>query len=228
MDHPHALPPHKRAGQSVSEVLCSDPRLSALEVFLDRGFQFRAEDRFQTCKEFLDRLGKLATVVQSSVEDPQEVAVRLAAEMHAMDRTAQLHQLNSKLQSQGDRMRRIIQSFKIAPFQVTLTGGFIPKLPDRYDSVFPPVLFGLMMQTNSNLALDISFHVGARAQECTLFRFMQLSPHFNMPVIPPCGEFKILAIFNPDYPPADADLVACLKDSINVAMTTLQKELIAN
>jgi hypothetical protein len=214
----------------MSQVLPDDPRLRSLEVFLDRGFEFRAEDRFQTCGELVDRLAKLAIVLQASTEDPNQVAARLAAELVVKDRNTQIHLIREKTQGLRGHFQTFSTKLKILPFQLLLGGAVTsPQLPSDYDPILMLSVMSVQVQSNPGMTIGLSFAVGAKGQECSLFRFIQLAnfPNQNPTVMPHCGVWEALTTFNPNKLPSETELMPLLQDSINIAMTALQKQILA-
>jgi hypothetical protein len=84
------LPPHRRPGCSMQEILGDDPRRRQVELFFERAFNADINHRFQTPEELIERLACLADQPAPTFRNPLEVAAARAAELRQRHRRTQL------------------------------------------------------------------------------------------------------------------------------------------
>src|SRR5262249_32005771 len=131
------LAPHRRLGKTVSGILSGDPRLPDLELFFDRGFEFRMTDRFQTCKVLLARLDSLLTG-EMPEENLESRAERYSAILLGGDRRSQIDQFRRLIAHATDDLPGYVtdKNMKLGQFVVTRTGSGPPTpIPSNYDDV---------------------------------------------------------------------------------------------
>jgi hypothetical protein len=119
------LPPHRRPGCSMQEVLDSDPRRRQVDLFFDRAFAADINSRFQTPEELLSRLAALAGQPAATFRSPVQVAYARAAGLRARHRRTQLAEYGNL-------------------FQKTLGPAVSSWLAQAAQSIPRPYLFGQM------------------------------------------------------------------------------------
>jgi serine/threonine protein kinase len=92
------LPPHRRPGCTMQEVLGSDPRRGQVDLFFDRAFAVDINNRFQTPEELVSRLRTLADQPAATFRNPVQVANTRAAGLRARHRRTQLAEYGNHFQ----------------------------------------------------------------------------------------------------------------------------------
>jgi serine/threonine-protein kinase len=93
------LPPHRRSGCTMQEVLVGDLRRRQVELFFDRAFAADINSRFQTPEELILRLMPLADQPGISFRNPIDVANTRAAELRQRHPRTQLAEHGNHFQT---------------------------------------------------------------------------------------------------------------------------------
>src|SRR5258708_23322195 len=86
-------PIHRTSGSSIREFLATDPRLNAVESFLDRGLAYELEQRFTNCAEFKGRLRQVLTANSRVLKDPIQIGKDPSSRLGRLDNKTQLAQI---------------------------------------------------------------------------------------------------------------------------------------
>jgi serine/threonine protein kinase len=225
-DHSNRAP-HQRPGCSARDILGDNPCVAALELFFDRGFEFRMEDRFQTCEELLERL---ETVVRGTppVEDIETLAARLSADLHAKDKKTQL--LN--LQTACSPLIGLVANHytgrenRLGLFVVVPFGAFDGQpLPPEYEIVCQCTPLVVMVRGHSFLRRLLCLSVGLKGKECHLLGQLASVEQSGIRFI---SAWESMMVFSPARLPGIKDMEPHVDARINLAMKQLHAEILGS
>lgn len=173
-------PPHQRANYLLSGKVQNEVQLSALNLLLNRGFNYELDSRFQTIDELTNRLEEILKPGSKEItEDLETVLIRETAALRKNDRTTQLNEYYRNVQplSQSMVMRfNDIQARlqKHRDFFYLLMHNqpmFFEKLNSKTElgDMVARTRFGCGAQ-NQNIFMQIQYTVAAQGSECSIYR----------------------------------------------------------
>ncbi len=227
-------PPHRRQGSSVREALANDGRCEQVEGLLDRAFAVEVENRFQSCDEFVGRLDA-ALKPPAPDEDPAIVSAELVKLLRVQDRKtllAEYGQIAQKVMQKIQQQGSLLASQMARPFTVTMGLG-VPQgqaLPDGIDLLGREGLTFNVGLPHHDRSWSVGFAGGAKGQECAILRCTSSQTGsaagvFNMNTKAAVNRWEPVIWFLPENVPDDDKIRSVLRESVNIALRALAREV---